>query len=182
VLDQPLTSSTLLTSSDLEQILKKDLRFLLVFLAPSVSPHTHMDDIEDLATQHLVSKSEFRALRNSLLKSEHWKLSAQGHLQVAKGHIDLGELSAHEFTNMCLGMLTHLSEEGPCNYENLFVATTPELKKEFYAEVNRALKNFIEKSREASGDRLVGWAHMGVDFGNLNDGTMTEMTPFGKET
>jgi hypothetical protein len=181
VLDPSWNASTLIQEPLLEKILKRDLRYLLVFLAPSLPPAKHMDEIEDLATHFLISKKDFRSLRNSLLKTGAWRLSEDGQLSVRKGHLDLGELSTHEFTNMCLGMLTHLSETGPCNYENLFLVTTAELKRAFYMDVNRALKNLMEKSRDADGDHLLGWAHMGIDFGNLEEGLITKMTPFGKE-
>lgn len=180
MLEPQLTSSTLIPEADLEKILKKDLRFLLAFIAPSIPPAKHMDEVEDLVTQYLLSKSEFRALRNSLLKTGYWQLSPQGGLKVARGHIDLGELSIHQFTNMCLGLLTHISPDVPCNYENLFVVTTEELKRRFYADINRALKGLVEQSHAADGDRILGWTHIGVDFGNLEDGLLTTIRPSGK--
>lgn len=174
MLDQGLTASSLLSEGELERLLKKDLRFQLIFAAAAVPHGRHIDQVEDLALV-LMSKGEFRALRNSLLKHGYWSLSEDGTISVKKSHVDLGELSLHEFTNITLGLLTHLSEDGPCNYENLFIVTTEELKREFYLAINRVLKDFAKKSSEVSGDRVIAWNHIGIDFGHLEAGLMSRM-------
>jgi hypothetical protein len=181
MLEARLTSATTIPPAELESLLKKDIRFLLAFIAPSVPPAKHMDEVEDLITRYLLSKSEFRALRNSLLKAGYWRLSPEGGLEVSRGHIDLGELSSHQFTNMCLGLLTRISPDGPCNYENLFIVTNAELKRGFYREVNRALKDLVDRSKTADGDRILGWTHIGIDFGNLDGGMLTKMDLSEKE-
>jgi hypothetical protein len=172
-----MTATTLLPQVSLEKLLRRDYRFLLVFLAAATPRSRHLDEVEDFATRLLISKSEFRALRNSLLKHEYWRLTATGFIQSPKDHVDLGEMNLHEFTNISLGLLTHISEDGPCNYENLFVVTTEELKREFYSSVNRCLKTLVQKSAEAKGDRVVAWNHIGLDFGNFESGLMSKMAP-----
>jgi len=181
LLSQTLTSTLVFSQNELAALLKRDLRFFLVFMGASVPPLKHVDEIEDLATSLLISKSEYRALRNSLLKHGHWTLTEIGNVQVKKSHLDLGEINIHEFTNIALGFLTHISEEGPCNYENLFVVTTPELKKEFYASVNRALRELINRSAEVEGTQIVGWTHVGVDFGSFDHGLIPQMKPLKKD-
>lgn len=160
-----LTAASTLELDEVNELLKKDLRFLMVFLMAAIPPTRHIDEIEDLFTQRVLTKSEFRALRNALLKHGHWELDKLGYVIVRKDHVDLGDLSVHEFTNMTLSLLTRVSEEGPCNCENLFVVTNEALKREFYQSVNRALKTLIEKSREVQGDRLFAWTHIGLDCG-----------------
>lgn len=181
MLNSTITSSKLFREPELERLLKKDIRFLLVFLLPAVPPVRHLDEVEDLATALLISKSEFRALRNSLLRHGQWELSPDGFIQVKKFHLDLGDLTIHEFTNMSLSFLTHISEDGPCNYENLFVVTTEEIKKQFYININRALKELIDQSKQVTGDRLLGWTHIGIDFGSFEKGLVTDMQPLERD-
>ncbi len=164
----------MLSEVELGRLLKKDLRFQLVFAAAAVPKSRHIDQVEDLAIA-LMSKGEFRALRNALLKHGYWELSKEGLISAKKSHVDLGELSLHEFTNITLGLLTQISEEGPCNCDNLFVVTTEELKREFYLAINRALKDFIKKSEDSRGDRVLAWNHIGIDFGHLESGLIADM-------
>lgn len=181
MLSQNLTSTSVFSQNELTALLKRDLRFFLVFMGAAIPPLKHVDEIEDLATSLLLSKSEFRALRNSLLKHGHWALTELGYVEVKKSHLDLGDISTHEFTNITLGFLTHISEDGPCNYENLFVVTSPELKKEFYVSINRALRDLINKSALIKGTQILGWTHIGVDFGNFEKGMMSEMKPIKRD-
>jgi hypothetical protein len=162
------TSFETLASGELESILKKDLRYLMVFLMAGIKPARHMDEIEDLFTASIISKNEFRTLRNALLKHGHWQLDGLGYVSVKKDHIDLGDLTLHEFTNMTIGLLSRVSEDGPCNCENFFVVTDEALKKEFYQSVNKALKTLMQKSAEIQGDRLLAWTHIGLDCGSLD--------------
>lgn len=150
---------------DLDSLLRKDLRYQMVFAMAGVAPKRHMDELEDLFTATLLSKQEFRHLRNGLLKYGYWLLDPAGYITVQKEHVDLGELTLHEFTTMTLNLLTRASDSGPCKLENLFIVTNEALKREFYQTVNKALKNLIQKSQDVEGDRLLAWTHIGLDCG-----------------
>ncbi|KYG64032.1 hypothetical protein AZI86_14590 [Bdellovibrio bacteriovorus] len=151
---------------EIDSLLKKDLRYLMVFAMAGISPRRHIDEIEDLFTASIISKNEFRALRNALLKFGYWQLDPLGYVIVTKQHVDLGDLTLHEFTNMTLNLLSRASENGPCYLENLFIVTNESLKKEFYLTINKTLKTFLQKSQEVEGDRLVAWNHIAIDCGS----------------
>lgn len=165
---ESLTAASSLEKSQVDSLLKKDIRFLMVFLMAGIPPVRHIDEIEDLFTAGLLGRGEFRALRNALLRHGYWELDPLGYVLVRRSHVDLGDLSLHEFTNMTLSLLTRVREDGPNNCENLFVVTNEALKREFYQSVNRALKQFVNASREVQGDRLVAWTHIGMDFGRAD--------------
>lgn len=161
-----ILTQTSISQKDLESLLKKDLRYQMVFAMAGISPRRHIDEIEDLFTASVISKLEFRSLRNALLKYGYWQLDPVGYVIVTKQHVDLGELTLHEFTTMTLNLLSRASENGPCYLENLFIVTNESLKKEFYSAINKNLKTFLQKSQEVEGDRLVAWNHIAIDCGS----------------
>jgi hypothetical protein len=101
----------------------------------------------------------------SFLQVGVWVKDAEGRIQVAqKAFLNLGETSAREHLSATIGIISNLREYGPCWYESSVIATSEELKKEFYASVRDAYRTFLTKSAALEKyDSVVAWSHQGFD-------------------
>jgi hypothetical protein len=101
----------------------------------------------------------------SFLQVGLWVKDENGSIRLAKKELlNLGDASAREHLSATVGIISNLSETGPCWYQSSVVATSQELKREFYASVRDAFRNFVKKSAALERyDSVVAWSHQGFD-------------------
>jgi hypothetical protein len=104
----------------------------------------------------------------SFLQVGIWVKNEEGKIQLAeKTFLNLGGTSPREHLAATAGIISNLTEFGPCWYESSVVATSQELKKEFYNSVRDAFLAFTAKSAKLEKhDTAVAWSHQGVDCRN----------------
>lgn len=141
--------------------IKKDPRFALFFLGPSLKSSQPFDSAA-WAKKVGLEERDARYFESDLLRVGLWSQTAEG-LKTQADFLDLGEIKVIEFMTMAMNIFSRVSEDGPCWYEALYVSTTHELKKEFLANINRALKDFITKSQAVPSETIVAWAHGSLD-------------------
>lgn len=143
--------------------LRRDVGLRLLCLAPSLG-FVEMKQ-EALAEFTGLNPEAVASGILSFLQVGLWVKDAEGKIQLAKKEIlNLGDSSAREHLSATVGIISNLTEEGPCWYQSSVVATSQELKKEFYASVRDAFRDFAKKSAALERyDSVVAWSHQGVD-------------------
>lgn len=143
--------------------IKKDPRYALFYLGPSLKSGSAFD-VSAWARKVGLEERDARYFETDLRRVGLWE-DVDGRVQVRSDFMDLGELKVIEYMTMSMNILSQMSETGPCWYEALYVSTTQELKKEFLANINRVLRDFVEKSAgAASADTILAWTHGSLDF------------------
>lgn len=143
--------------------IKKDPRYALFYLGPSLKSETAFD-VAAWARKVGLEERDARYFEADLRRVNLWE-DVDGRLSVRSDFMDLGELKVIEYMTLSMNILSKMSETGPCWYEALYVSTTTELKKEFLANINRVLRDFVEKSAAApASDTILAWTHGSLDF------------------
>lgn len=101
----------------------------------------------------------------SFLQLGFWLRDPEGKIHLAKKEVmNLGDSSAREHLSATVGIISNLTEDGPCWYQSSVVATSQELKREFYGAVRDAFRDFVKKSAGLERfDSVVAWSHQGFD-------------------
>lgn len=143
--------------------IKKDPRFALFYLGPSLKSENGFD-VTSWALKVGLEERDARYFEADLRRVGLWN-EIDGRVTVDSDFMDLGELKVLEYMTMSMNILSRMSETGPCWYEALYVSTTQEIKKEFLSNINRVLRDFVEKSAAAtSSDTIMAWTHGSLDF------------------
>lgn len=143
--------------------LRRDIGLRLLYLAPSLGfvemKNEALADFTGLSTE-AVANSVLQFLQVGL-----WIQDEEGSIRLAeKIFLRVGDSSPREHLASTIGIISNLSEYGPCWYESSVVATSQELKKEFYTSVRDAFRAFVKKSGELERfDSVVAWSHQGFD-------------------
>lgn len=143
-------------------MIKKDPRYALLFLAPGLKTSGPFHSLS-FAKSIGIEERDARYFEADLLRVGLWRFEGD-RLKVESDFMDLGELKVIEFMTMTMNVLSKMSEEGPCWYEALYVSTTQDLKKEFLANINRVLRDFVKKSAEVQPDTVLAWTHGSLDL------------------
>ena len=101
----------------------------------------------------------------SFLQVGLWVQDGEGRIRLAeKTYLRLGDTTAREHLAATMGIVSNLTEFGPCWYESAVVATNQALKKDFYAAVRDAFREFVVQSAALERyDSVVAWSHQGLD-------------------
>jgi hypothetical protein len=83
--------------------------------------------------------------------------------RVARDFLQLANMTVNEYMTMSLNLTARMSESGPCWYESMMVSTTEELKRKFFLDINRCIREFIEKSENVPAECVVAWTHGALD-------------------
>ena len=151
----------------LVKLIKMDLRFRQFYLSPDIKSKS--TSLSEISVRLGYTEAEGREFKQDLLKTGLWIQGADGKLRVRDGFLDLGEFSTQEHMVSAMNVLAQLSDDGPCWFESLSIATNLELKKDFYRKINSAFKELVEKSAQANCDRIISWSHEVVDTHDLMD-------------
>lgn len=143
--------------------LRRDVGLRLLCLAPSLG---FVEMKQDALAEFSGLSPE--AVANgilSFLQVGLWVKDDEGNIQLARKEIlNLGDSSAREHLSATVGIISNLSESGPSWYQSSVVATSQALKREFYASVRDAFREFAKKSAELERfDSVVAWSHQGFD-------------------
>lgn len=159
--------------------IKKDYGFALFYFWPAL--RSRNPDLVAYASKIGYGPEEALAMREDLLGTELWKTSADGDIQVVQDSLGLGDLSVLDYLTMSMNTVARMSETGPCWYESFFVVTNENLIREFYSEINKVTRAFVEKSLKARGDTVMVWNHSTLDC--LKEIEMKKQNPIpGKKT
>lgn len=156
----PQARRALMSREEVISELKKDFLFGVFYLTPSLSQGSR--DWRDWGRRLGLSDERAESYRERLLQVGLWREEG-GRARVVETAMDLGDLSMAEMMTMSLNVLSRVSETGPCFYESLFVVTNEQLKKDFYRQINKAVRDFVEKSAEAAPETVVAWNHSALD-------------------
>lgn len=143
--------------------LRRDISLRLLCLAPSLG---FVEMKQDALAEFTGLSPE--AVANhilSFLQVGLWTKDESGSIRLAKKELlNLGDASAREHLSATVGIISNLSETGPCWYQSSVVATSQELKREFYSAVRDAFRDFVKKSAALERyDSVVAWSHQGFD-------------------
>lgn len=143
--------------------LRRDIGLRLLCLAPSLGFVEMKQD--SLAEFSGLSPEAVANGILSFLQVGLWVRDADGQIRLARKELlNLGDSSAREHLSATVGIISNLSEGGPCWYQSSVVATSQELKREFYAAVRDAFREFARKSAALEKyDSVVAWSHQGFD-------------------
>lgn len=140
--------------------LKADFTFSVFYMAPRLRPH--LSTLPEIAETVRVSAEQAEDYAAKLLKAGLWK-ERDGRFVALRSHHEFGDLKIDEYLSMTLNMTSRMSETSPCWYENLFVPTTQELRKEFYKKINGVFKELIAESAKVDAEILMAWSHAAID-------------------
>lgn len=155
-----LTRRAVMSRDEISSELKKDFLFAVFYLTPSLKQGGR--DWRDWGRRLGLSDERAESYRERLLQAGLWR-DEGGRVRVVETAMDLGDLSMAEMMTMSLNVLSRVSETGPCFYESLFVVTNDQLKKDFYRQINKAVRDFVEKSAQAAPETVVAWNHSALD-------------------
>lgn len=146
--------------------LKQDLQVHTLYLLPS-----HKDFCDDphwMAGKVLLTVEEVARWRENFIRFELWKKTADGKIQLVREQLGLGfggttDLSVSDHLTLTTQILSQISEEGACWYQNNMVATTQALKMKFLKQVQESLHEFITESAKVPSETVVAWNHVSLD-------------------
>jgi hypothetical protein len=159
---EPLGATSL---ADILAELRQDVRMGALLLAPRMS--SDQSQIFRFGMSLGLTMDEVIQSRAQFLEQGLWSRRADDTISVDPQLVDQYDLSLQDFTGLTLQIISACSEEGPCWYDSMIIATTEDLKKAYYKKINQALKELIEGSAQARCDRVVAWSHVGLDLQKL---------------
>ena len=146
--------------------IRSDMKFCSFYLSPGLNSESF--SFEQASIHFGYSPAEANLLKRDFLRSGLWRLDEQKQIHVVSDFLDLGEMTLSEHMISSLDMLSKMPEAKNTWYDFLAVVTTDQLKRELYREINRSLRNFVQKSSEVDGDRVLMWTHQSMDTLGFN--------------
>ncbi len=159
VLPEVVQTSAEALYEEVNSELQRNFQFSLFCLSPQVKRDT--GDWRALARFVQIPEEEARGYRERLLESGIW-IEKDNAIVLNRRPVE-GELSVSEYLTMTLSVISQLSETGYCHYENVMVATTKELSREFDKKINRAIRELMEDSRGVEADYILAWNHAALN-------------------